>query len=161
MYKENLREIVLMQGSIHPDLFVRTHLSDFCIRKVLVRNPRLSVRNPHQVHEVSTLVTTRNRQRQTHSKCRGSLIQSSNRGIEQNTMATSIEGGTEQSNKDEEMNELALACLYHAPLSCNSFSFSEKIFPPTREGSREFHFSSSILVLDDVAILDGSSPTFL
>ena len=42
MYKENLREIVLTQGLIHPDLFVRRSFPDFGVRKVLVRNPRKS-----------------------------------------------------------------------------------------------------------------------
>ena len=42
MYKENLREIVLTQGLIHPDLFVRSSFPDFSVRKVLVRNPRKS-----------------------------------------------------------------------------------------------------------------------
>ena len=39
MYKENLHEIVLMQGLIHPDLFVRSSFPDFGVRKVFVRNP--------------------------------------------------------------------------------------------------------------------------
>ena len=43
MYKENLREIVLTQGLIHPDLFVRSSFPDFGVRKVLVRNPRKSL----------------------------------------------------------------------------------------------------------------------
>ena len=42
IYKENLREIVLTQGLIHPDLFVRSSFPDFGVRKVLVRNPRKS-----------------------------------------------------------------------------------------------------------------------
>ena len=75
-------------------------------------------------------------------------------------MGPSIAGGTEQSS-NEQLNELALVRLYRTPLSCNCFSFSEKMFPQTRGGSRELHFSSSILVLDDAAILDGSNPTFL
>ena len=43
MYKENLREIVLTQGLIHPDLFVRSSFPDCGVRKVLVRNPRKSL----------------------------------------------------------------------------------------------------------------------
>ena len=43
IYKENLREMVLTQGLIHPDLFVRSSFPDFGVRKVLVRNPRKSL----------------------------------------------------------------------------------------------------------------------
>ena len=43
MYKENLREIVLTQGLIHPDLFVRSSFPNFGVRKVLLRNPRKSL----------------------------------------------------------------------------------------------------------------------
>ena len=42
IYKENLREIVLTQGLIHPDLFVRSSFPGFWRPQSLVRNPRKS-----------------------------------------------------------------------------------------------------------------------
>lgn len=47
MYKENLCEIVLTQGLIHPDFFVSISFPDFGVRKVLVRNPRKSYTTTH------------------------------------------------------------------------------------------------------------------
>ena len=55
MYKENLREIVLTQGLIHPDLFVRSSFPDFGVRKVLVRNPRKSLYMRPQVSTANTM----------------------------------------------------------------------------------------------------------
>ena len=47
--------MVLTQGLIHPDLFVRSSFPDFGVRKVLVRNPRKSLYMRPQGPHLSTV----------------------------------------------------------------------------------------------------------